>query len=64
MDFYYSLLQFITDITDYITDITGLFFRSLLTLNQNTKNSLETLTFEKTLEKSSRFYYRYYGNRY
>ncbi len=48
----------------------GLSFRILLTLNQDTKKSLETPTFEKTLEKSSRFitditeYYGYYGNRY
>ncbi len=45
----------------------GTFLKILLTLNQDTKN---TLTFEKTLEKLSRFvtditeYYGYYGNRY
>ncbi len=64
---YYGLLRILRS---FITDVTGLSLRILLTLNQDTKKSLETLTFEKNLEKSSQFitditeYYGYYGNRY
>jgi hypothetical protein len=36
-------------------DITGLSLKILLTLNQDTNKSLETLTFEKNPEKWSRF---------
>jgi hypothetical protein len=43
--FYYGLFRF-------IMDITGLFLRILLTLEQDPKKGLETLIFGETLEKS------------
>ncbi len=45
----------------FITDITGLFLRVSLTLNQDTKKSLETLIFEKKPWKIEPVYYGYYG---
>ncbi len=67
--FYYGLLRFITDITEFYYGYYGIFLRIILTLKQDPKKAPETLIFEKTLEKASRFItdimenYRYYGNR-
>ncbi len=49
---YYGLLRILWV---FITDITGLFLRFLLTLNQDPQKAPKTLIFEKTLEKLSRF---------
>jgi hypothetical protein len=68
--FYYGLLRILRILRSYITDITGLFLRIFLTLNQNPEKAPKTLIFEKNPGKSSRFitditeYYGYYGNRY
>ncbi len=55
---YYGLLRILRS---FNMDITGLSLRILLTLNQGTKKSLETLTFEKKTGKIEPIYYRYYG---
>ncbi len=63
--YYGFLLRFITVYSGYY----GTFLKDLIDSEPRHQKSLETLIFEKNLEKSSRFitdikeYYRYYGNR-
>ncbi len=68
--FYYGLLRFITDITEFYYGYYGTFLKDSIDSEPRPQKTPETLIVEKTLEKSSRFitditeYYRYYGNRY
>ncbi len=54
MGFYYGILQ-------DITDITGLFIKDLLTLDQNPEKAPWTLIFEESKENSAQFISEYYG---